>query len=117
MLYTELQIGNYNYKLRLNTRASISLEKALGRSPLALFMAIDNGEMPRLNDMLLILHACLQPYHHGMSLDKVYDLYDEYVADGHTLFDLVPVFIEVFQESGYLGKDNAKNKGEEEIKN
>jgi hypothetical protein len=52
-----------------------------------------------------------------MSLDKVYDLYDEYVADGHTLFDLVPVFIEVFQESGYLGKDNAKNKGEEEVKN
>lgn len=118
MLYTELQIGNYSYKLRLNTRASISLEKALGKSPLSVFMELDNGEMPKLTDMLMILQACLQPYHHGMNMDKVYDLFDDYVADGHTLFDLVPVFIEVFQESGYLGKSaSASEDGGEAEKN
>lgn len=104
MLYTELVIGNETYKLRLNTRASIALEKTLGKSPLAVFMEIDNGEMPKLTDMLAILQACLQPYHHGFTMDKTYDLFDQYIADGKTLFDLIPVFIEVFQESGYISK-------------
>lgn len=103
-MFTELTIGNEIYKLRLNTRASISLEKALGYNPISMFMAIDSGEMPRLGDMLVMLHAMLQPLHHGITLDKTYDLFDAYVADGHNLFDLVPVFIEVFQESGYMAK-------------
>ena len=108
MIYTELNIGNEAYKLRLTTRASISLEKALGYNPITLFMGIENGVMPKLGDMLIILHACLQAYHHGMTMDKVYDLFDNYVEDGHTQFDLVPVFVEVFQESGYIPKPGAE---------
>lgn len=115
MLYTELQIGNENYKLRLNTRASVALEKALGKSPLTVFMEIDEGKMPQLNDMLIILQACLQAYHHGISLEKTYDLYDEFVAGGKTWFDLVPIFVEIFQECGYLAKSpEAVAAGEEE---
>ncbi len=101
---TTLNIGRNTYELRLNTRASIALEKALGFNPISMFMAIERGDMPRLNDMLIMLHAMLQPMNHGMNMDKVYDLYDEYVADGHNLFDLVPVFIEVFQDAGYMAK-------------
>lgn len=101
---TTLNIGRNTYELRLNTRASIALEKALGFNPITMFMAIERGDMPRLNDMLIMLHAMLQPMNHGMNMDKVYDLYDEYVADGHNLFDLVPVFIEVFQDAGYMAK-------------
>lgn len=116
MLFTELNIGGESYKLRLNTRASIALEKSLGRSPLAVFMEIDNGEMPQLKDMVMILQACLQPYHHSFTLDKTYDLFDAYVADGHSIFDLIPVFIEVFQGSGYLAKP-AEGTAEAEEKN
>lgn len=117
LMFVELTIKNETYKLRLNTRASISLEKALGRSPLAVFMDIDSGKMPKLQDMLLILHATLQPMNHNMNLDKVYDLFDDYVSEGHTVFDLVPVFVEVFQECGYLNKPGASSEGEEEAKN
>lgn len=106
MFYTELNIGNETYKLRLTTRASVSLEKALGYNPLSMFMAIERGEMPKLGDMLIILHAMLQPLHHGITLDKTYDLFDNFVAEGHNLFDLVPIFVEVFQESGYMAKAN-----------
>jgi hypothetical protein len=109
-MYSELIIGNETYKLRLNTRASVALEKALGKSPLSVFMELDNGEMPKLTDMIIILQACLQPYHHGFTMDKTYDLFDKYVEDGHTLFDLIPVFIEVFQESGYFAKSGAEDK-------
>lgn len=101
---TTVTMGRNTYELRLNTRASIALEKALGFNPISMFMAIERGDMPRLNDMLIMLHAMLQPMNHGMNMDKVYDLYDEYVADGHNLFDLVPVFIEVFQDAGYMAK-------------
>lgn len=113
-MYTEFIVGNDVYKLKLNTRASIALEKALGYNPILMLMKIDEGEMPKLNDLLIILQGMLQSYHHGMNMDRVYDLFDRYVADGHNMFDLIPVFVEVFQESGYINKpgeevDNEKN--------
>lgn len=105
-MFIDLNIGNETYKLRLTTRNSIALEKALGYNPLSMFMGMDDGNMPKMSDMLIILHAMLQPMNHGISLDKTYDLFDAYVAEGHNLFDLVPVFIEVFQNSGYMSKPN-----------
>lgn len=116
MLYTELYIGGDAYKLRLTTKASVALEKALGYNPISMLMAIDNGEMPKLADVLIMLHSMLQTYHHGYSLDRVYDLFDKYVAEGKGMFDLIPVFVEVFQNSGYLStakdsvaEDDGKN--------
>lgn len=114
-MFTELTIGLETYKLRLTTKTSIQLERALGYNPLMLLMKIDAGEMPKLNDVLIILQGMLQTYHHGMNLDKVYDLYDRYVAEGNTMFDLIPVFIEVFQSSGYISKPGVE--AEEDGKN
>lgn len=113
MLYTELYIGGDAYKLRLTTKASVALEKALGYNPISMLMAIDNGEMPKLADVLIMLHSMLQTYHHGYSLEKVYDLFDNYVAEGKGMFDLIPVFVEVFQNSGYLStaKDSVAEDG------
>lgn len=101
-MFTELIIGGDSYKLRLNTKASVALEKALGYNAISMFMDIDNGVMPKLGDILIVLHAMLQPMNHGMSIDKVYDLFDKYVAEGHNMYDLIPIFVEVFQESGYM---------------
>ena len=110
-MFTELIIGGESYKLRLTTKASVALEKALGYNPISMLMDIDNGVMPKLNDILIMLQAMLQTYHHGYTLDKVYDLFDKYVADGKSMFDLIPVFVEVFQQSGYLST-STKNEGE-----
>ena len=101
-MFTELIIGGNTYKLRLNTKASVALEKALGYNAISMFMDIDNGVMPKLGDILIVLHAMLQPLNHGISMDKVYELFDKYVEDGHSMYDLIPVFVEVFQESGYM---------------
>ena len=110
-MYIEIIIGGESYKLRLTTKASVALEKALGYNPISMLMDIDNGVMPKLNDVLIMLHAMLQTYHHGFTLDKVYDLFDKYIADGKGMFDLIPVFVEVFQQSGYLAA-NASSEGE-----
>ena len=37
MIYVDFTAGNKNYRLRLNTRNTIALEKALGTNPLAIF--------------------------------------------------------------------------------
>lgn len=116
-MYIELIINGQSYKLRLTTRGSIALEKALGYNPIALFLAIEQGEMPKLSDLLIMLQAMLQSFHHGITLDKTYDLFDEYVADGHNMFDLVPVFVEVFQQSGYMSAPGAEATENEERKN
>jgi hypothetical protein len=112
-MFVETTIGNKTYKLRLTTKGSISLEKALGYNPLSLLLAFDEGKLPTLNDMLIVLHAMLQPFNHGTSMDDVYDIYDAFIADGKTMFDLVPLFVEVFQESGYIGKNKEGQEDQE----
>lgn len=110
MLYTELKVGEEIFKLRLNTKNSIMLERSLGYNPITLFMDIEKGKMPKLNDILIIFHSMLQTYHHGMSMDKVYEVFDAYAEkEGKSMFDLIPVFMEVFQQSGYITKaENAE---------
>lgn len=115
MNYTELIIKGESYKLKLTTKASVSLERALGYNPISMLMDIEKGKMPKLNDVLIMLQAMLQTYHHGLNMDKVFDLFDEYVEDGGSMFDLIPVFVKVFEQSGYM---SASNKVEDEaVKN
>lgn len=110
-MFTELKVKDETYKLRLNTRGVIQLEKALGYNPIDILMKIEDNIMPTLSDCMVILHSCLQGYNHGFTLEKTFNLFDEYVADGHTLFDLIPLFVDVFQECGLieLGGDQEKN--------
>lgn len=113
MLYTELKVGEEIFKLRLNTKNSIMLERALGYNPITLFMDIEKGKMPKLNDILIIFHSMLQTYQHGMSMDKVYEVFDAYAEkEGKSMFDLIPVFMEVFQQSGYITKANSEEEAE-----
>lgn len=112
-MFTELIIGGDTFKLRLNTRTSIQLEKALGYNPLNLLMAMENGNMPKLSDVIIILQSMLQCFHHGYNTEKTMDLFDKYVDDGHGMFDLLPVFIEVFKQSGYIS-DKSGEEGEDE---
>lgn len=107
MLYTELKVGEEIFKLRLNTKNSIMLERALGYNPISMLMEIDKGKMPKLADVLVILHSMLQTYHHGYDMNKVYELFDAYAEkEGKSMFDLIPVFVEVFEQSGYITKTN-----------
>ena len=114
-MFTELTINGETYNLRLTTRTSIALEKALGYNPLNMLMAMEDGNVPKLTDMMIMLQYMLQSMHHGFNADKTMDLFDDYVADGHSMLDLIPVFVEVFEKSGYITK--AVNETEEEAKN
>lgn len=109
-MYTELKAGEHTYKLRLTTAGVIRLEKELGVNPLQIFMGIDEDVLPKLGDMLAVLHQMLQTYEHGISRDDVYDISEAFIKDGHQIWDLVPIIIECFKEAGFLPKDEEDSK-------
>ena len=115
MMYFDFEAGNNAYKLRLNTRNIVSLEKKLGCNPVMVF---GNGDrVPTVTQMVEILNAALQPYHHGVTLDKAYDIFDAYLADGHVMTDFIPVIIDIYRASGIMKSDNADTEDGEDEKN
>ena len=113
MLYHVFTVNDKDYKCRLTARACVDLEKKLGENPLNVFISIANNgvELPKLESLITILHASMQSMEHNMSIDKVYELYDEYVDAGHTMMDLIPEVLEIFKVSGFFNEEqvNAKN--------
>lgn len=108
MLYTELTIGANQYKLRLNTRGVVLLEKQLGCNPIGIFG--DGSELPTVTTMVNILHASLQQYHHNISLNDAYDIFDEYLADGKQASDFLSVIIDIYKVSGLIKNDGNQEK-------
>lgn len=112
MNYIDFEVGNKTYKLRLSTRNIVLLEKQLGCNPLSIF---GNGEtVPTITVMVAVLHASLQQYNHGITMNDAYDIFDDYLAEGHTSVDFLPVIIEIYKASGIIPRDS---KEEELAKN
>lgn len=107
MIYVDFMAGNNEYKLRLGTRQVVMLERQLGCNPLAIF---GNGDtIPTVTTMVAVLHASLQQLNHGITMDKAYDIFDEYLADGHTSTDFINVILEIYKASGLIASGEAKN--------
>lgn len=103
MLYTTLNVGDQEFKLRATASSIVELEKKLGgKNPLSVLMTVQSGEIPSVSNLLLILHAALQKFHHGMTFEKVLELYDNYVDAGNSYTDLIPVMVEAFRASGFF---------------
>ena len=110
MNFINFEVGENSYKLRLNTRNIVLLEKQLGCNPLNIFGA-DNETIPTITTMVAILHASLQQYNHGITLNDAYDIFDEYLANGHATTDFIPVILEVYKCSGIIPKDAKEAEG------
>ncbi len=100
MMYFDFEAGNKAYKLRLNTRNIVALEKQLGCNPVAIFGKGDT--IPTISTMVTVLHAALQQYQHGITMDDAYDIFDNYLADGNSMTDFIPVLVEVYKVSGII---------------
>lgn len=100
MKHHVIEMAGQELKCRLNTQNCIALEKKLGgKNVLKVLM---DEQIPSLDMVLNTLHASLQAFEHGYTLQKVYDLYDEYVEDGKTYTDLIPELIDVLEVSGFF---------------
>ena len=101
-MYYNFEAGNKAYKLRLNTRSIVLLEKQLGCNPLSVFTRSSENNLPTVTDMVAILHASMQQYHHGITLNDAYDIFDKYLEDGNSATDFVTVILEIYKASGII---------------
>lgn len=107
MIYVDFTAGNKDYKLRLNTRNLIALEKSLGCNPLSIFG--DGETIPTVTDMVMILYYSLQQLNHSISLEDAYTIYDNYLEDGHTVTDFITVILDIYKASGLIKDVTEKN--------
>lgn len=111
MLFTELKVDDKAYKLRLNTRNTVMLEKLLGgKNPLSIFNNED--ELPTVTVMVNILFASLQQYHHSIDINEAYDIFDSYLSEGHTATDFIKVIMDIYKASGIIADDKKKDNNE-----
>ena len=101
----EFTVGANIYKLQLKTKQCILLEKKLGQSPLDLLMKLEDGTLPQLNDMITIITIGMLVHNPSMNENKVADLLDEYVEDGHSYMELLEVIVELLSKSGYINQE------------
>lgn len=100
MNYIEFEAGNKVYKLRLSTRNTVQLEKQLGCNPLSIF---GNGDtIPTITTLVYILHASIQQLNHGVTLNDAYDIFDAWLAEGHSMTDFLPIVLEIYKVSGII---------------
>lgn len=112
MLYYEFEAGNNTYKLRLNVRNIVTLEKTLGCNPLMVFGSGDR--VPTVTEMVAILHNSLQAYNHGTSMDNSFKIFEDYLNDGHQITDFVSVIVDIYRVSGIMKADDVTDEDEEE---
>ena len=103
MLYVDFETSKGTYKLRLNTRNVVVLEKQLGMNPLSVFG--DGTTIPTVTTMITILHLSLQQYHHGITLNDAYDIFDNYLETGKTVTDFLTVIVDIYKVSGIIAND------------
>ena len=77
MLYYDFEVEGKTYKLRLNTRNVVLLEKALGGNPLSIFKD-------------------------DITLDDTFDLFDKWLAAGHSTIDFINIILEIYKDSGII---------------
>lgn len=107
MLYYDFNAGNEAYKLRLNTRNIVQLEKMLGKNPIAIFG--DGDTVPTITEMVSVLFTSLQQYQHSITINDAYDIFDKYLED-NTATDFISVILEVYKVSGIIkGAGTEKN--------
>ena len=108
-MFINFEVNNNTYKLRLNTKNVVALEKTLGCNPVGIF-DVTGDNLPSVTSMVAVLHASLQQYNHGISLADTYDIFDDYLAEGHTVDEFVYVILDIYRESGLIPKvEDEKN--------
>lgn len=103
MMFHEFEVGNKTYKLRLNTRNVVMLERRLGCNPIAIF---GNGEtIPSITQMMHILHCSLLELQHNIGLEDAYAIYDAWLADGHNMTEFINEILSIYKVSGIMRED------------
>ena len=110
MNFCEFTAGEHTYKLCLNTKHIVALERRMGKNPLNLIIS---ETIPKFEDLITILHEAMQQYNHSISMDDMYQIVDTYLANGHDFGNMIMLVKEVYESAGLIESDtkeeNEKN--------
>lgn len=112
-MYHTLDTGKNQYKLRLDAKNAVAVEKALGKSLFALFGEGNVNELPTTEQIVTVLHGALQKYHHGISYENAFSILDEYIENGGTYLGMFQELLEMLQVSGFFKAPENKEKNTE----
>lgn len=116
--YITWNVDGKEFHLRLTTLGVINLEEKLGKNPADIFLALSDGQLPRVKEIVQVLHQSLQPLHNGYSIEKSASLLDSYFAEDKSIYDFVTgPMMELFKNCGLLGRPDEEAEEEEEPKN
>ena len=96
-------VNGEEHMMKLSTLAITQLEDQIGDNLISIF---DNKTgMPKLKTMLQITHKGLKAYDKDITLEKTYDLFDQYTEAGgsQTEFAAGP-FMDLYQVSGFFSE-------------
>lgn len=103
MQYTTFRVGEDEYKLRLPVKVIADVERKLGgRSIISLFGDGNIKDLPNIAAIVIVLHGALQTYQHNISLDKAYEIFDEYLENGGSYAGIISEFLELLKVSGFF---------------
>ena len=104
--YVTWNVDDKEFRLRLTTMGTVKLEEKLGRNPADIFLQLSDGFLPKIGDVLIVLHQSLQSLHSGYTMEKAASLLDSYFAEGHSVYEfLTDTVMKVFQAAGILGTE------------
>ena len=100
-------------KLVLEAAQICELEDKLGGRNLMGAIGNNDTGMPPLRTMIMVTHAAMHRYNHGIKLPDVYGMYDRYIANGGSQVDFYAnVYVPIFQASGFFPREQADELGE-----
>lgn len=97
--------GDRTYNLVLDTKHLVALERRLGNNPINLLIKSD---VPKIEDVITILHESMQQQNHGIKNDDMYPIIDAYFESGHDYGDLLNVMRKLFESAGLIEKESAE---------
>lgn len=60
--------------------------------------------------MVQILHSSLTQYQHNITLNDAYDIFDEWLEEGNSTTDFIPVILEIYKVSGIIKGESLEGK-------
>jgi len=69
-------------------------------------MEAQDNRMPKISDLMVILHEAMLTCNHNIKADDLFDIYDKYCEEGGDIVSLIQTLVEVFQEAGFIPKED-----------
>lgn len=102
MNYTTFTLGGKEFKARLTLREAEKAEERLGKNPINVLLDCVDNQLPKVGDMMIIVHQSILPLQHGIKIDELYDMFQEDLDNGEDISKLVIITSDILQASGLI---------------